>query len=352
LIYANIFYKNTSGAWVQILQVTSSATGCGAYDCWNNSWGATGYGGFTYSNSSSADYSNDINIYDRDAGNGFHYGNISFNRLPSDIEISSTGSFSFKAEGQWANHGNQDDATDNFGADISSTSLQAINGVTGVTATNSQCGKITVNWPAPSQAWQNAVSCSNYGNYTYEVFCNNVSMGAATSATSWSVGIGTTINTINFVMGTQYDFSIKTIWRPAGNTKFAGLSGPISTNVAGKSKGAPPQPTNMSASKNLCNNEIDIDFSYNDNPSVFKIFRSLSLNGTYNFLDTITANDRTYHDVNSITRGVNYYYLINAINECGILSANTKANGISPSEPIMASNITAVTNTLTNFNRC
>ncbi len=350
LTYGNIFYKNKSGAWIQIVQVTSSAHGCGAYDCWDGTFNATSYEGFTWSNSSSADYSKDINIYDRGDANGeYHFASISFNRLPADIEISSTGSFSFKAEGQWRNEGQTSpDRTDNWGADISSTSLQSITGVTGVTATNDECGKITVNWPSPNQSWQNAVTCGNYGNYTYEVFCNNVSMGAPISVNTWSVSIGSTIGGINFTIGTQYDFSIKINWSPASNTKFAGLIGPISTNVSGKSKSAPSAPTAMTASKDLCNSEIDINFTYNDNPTEFKIYRGLSLNGPYTFLNTINANDRNYNDVSGIIRGTNYYYIINAINECGTFSANSKANGISLADPVIVTSVTAVSNTVAN----
>ena len=350
LTYGNIFYKNTSGAWIQIVQVTSSGSGCGAYDCWDATFNATVYQGFTWSNSSSPDYSKDINIYDRGDPNGeYHYASISFNRLPADIEISSTGSFSFKAEGQWRNEGDTSpDRTDNWGPDISSTSLQSITGVTGVTATNDECGKITVNWPSPNQSWQNAVTCGNYGNYTYEVFCNNVTMGTPISGNTWSVSIGSTISGINFTIGTPYDFSIKIHWSPDANTKFAGLEGPISTNVSGKSKSAPSAPTGMTASKDLCNSEIEISFTYNDNPDEFKIYRGLSLNGTYTYLDTINANDRSYNDLSNIIRGTNYYYIINAINECGTFSANAKAYGISPADPVIVTTVTAVSNTVAN----
>lgn len=347
LNYANIFYKSTNGTWVQILQVSSGGSEpCCSNANWNDTYSFTQFAGFTVNNSI-VDYAYDINLNTTNSGN-YTYVNICFNKLPDDIELSSTGSFSFKASGQWSNNYDQTNADDGWGEDISSTSLQSITGVTGVTATNDECGKITVNWPSPNQSWQNAVTCGNYGNYTYEVFCNNVSMGTPISGNTWSVSIGSTIGGINFTIGTQYDFSIKIHWSPDANTKFAGLIGPISTNVSGKSKSAPSVPTGMTASKDLCNSEIEISFTYNDNPTEFKIYRGLSLNGTYTFLNNINANDRSYNDLSNIIRGTNYYYIINAINECGTFSANAKAYGISLADPVIVTSVTAVSNTVAN----
>lgn len=349
--YANIFYKNTGGGWTQILQVTSSARSCGAFDCWNNSWGATAYGGFTYSDNSSPDYSKDINIYNRqDAGdNQLHFANISFNRLPADIEISATGSFSFKIEGQWNNHGNQNDATDNFGADISTASIHSIDGVTGLNATTDQCGKIDLNWPVPSQNWQISTTCTDYGNYSYEVYCNNVFMQTVTTNT-WSVAVGTTLNGITFALGTQYSFNVRVKWTPTANTKFGSLYSPKSTFINGRSKPRPDQPTSLTASENKCTSEIDLNWqSSGSDIAYFKLFSELapSIPTTLSSTSfTISPNDRNFTH-NGVTRGVFYNYKLYSIDNCGNLSATGAfIKGISIADPLMPTGLVAVTNTV------
>ncbi len=104
------------------------------------------------------------------------------------------------------------------------------------------------------------------------------------------------------------------------------------SNIATATTATPPltppaAPGNLVAVNKSCN---AITLTWNDNSAneaKFELRRSLSLNGTYSTIATLTANTTTYTNT-GLTRGKRYYYMVRATNSAGSSTWSNKANAI------------------------
>jgi hypothetical protein len=102
------------------------------------------------------------------------------------------------------------------------------------------------------------------------------------------------------------------------------------SNTAGATTATPPitlpaAPSNLVAVNKSCNT---ITLTWNDNSAneaKFELRRSLSLNGTYSTIATVTANTTTYTNT-GLTKGKRYYYMVRATNTAGSSTWSNKAN--------------------------
>jgi hypothetical protein len=250
-----------------------------------------------------------------------------YNR-PADIKYP----LEFKFDYSWANRQEQDDATDIGTHTSPPIYYQTIEKPNNLTATTNLCGQVDLDWENPFQTWEVTSSCTNqiYQNLVYRDTVLIATLpGNTTSYTDSPVGINTT-----------YDYKV----RKENWTGFFGIYSLYSSMATGGSKPSPPAPNNFVATDDLCNSSIELTWDYNfSNPQDFLIKRSLSLNGTYNTIATVSANDRYYLDNSGITRGVEYYYIITSRNTCNYESGNIKTHGTSPIDPAIATNLVLTT---------
>jgi hypothetical protein len=123
-----------------------------------------------------------------------------------------------------------------------------------------------------------------------------------------------------------------------------------SNSASGNVKPRPDIPLSPNATSNRCNGEIELTWQHNgSNPQYFKIERSTSSVGPYSVLTSSLAGTVRLFVDNTVTRGQQYYYNISSISDCNVISAGAAGiSGISPSDPAMASSITATSNSITN----
>jgi len=360
---AHIYYKNTSGNWVEMLHVYGGSgfagwsPGCccgndcdAGYSASSSIFGSIKNGGDQPADS--PDYGYDVTagwVTDGNSSPSCHL-KIYFNRLPGDIQISSTGSFDLKANGTWQNQHGQGDATDNWGDDLGTSSIISIASPYSLTASTDQCNNINLNWAIPSQTWQSSTTCGNYGTYNYAVYCNGNFIGNAGNSGSYSISSGTTLGGITFQNGssTSYSFTVKTQWTPYQNNDYGSIYSPASVSASGTFKAPPVQVVNPKASNDQCDGSIIVSWDwFASSPNGFVIERSTSSGSGYSVIANLTGTDRTYTDAGR-TRGTTYYYHIYAQNDCPFNSAKSLVSGISPIDPALPTNLVMKVDSINN----
>lgn len=309
LTSGSLYYKNTSNAWVLF---HSYSNPCGSNSCSNG--GTIGAVNIFAGAASGVGIRTDVNgvqvtLYDR----------------PSNMKYP----MEFKFDFSWENHqGPGTDQTDASSHTSSPIYYQTVEKPYNLTATSNLCGRVDLDWENPLQTWEVIGSCTNQ-NYQNLLYRDNILIATladnVTSFTDYAVAI----NTI-------YDYKI----RKVNQTGYFGIYSLYSSITTGGSKPSPPAPNNFIATNDLCNSTINLTWDYNySNPQDFLVKRSLTLNGVYTTIATVSANDRFYSDNTAVTRGVQYYYIITSRNSCNYESGNIKTNGISPVDAAMATNI-------------
>ena len=284
----------------------------------------------TYSNTGNGCSGND------DYNQNFHY---SFSGLPADIM--SSGSVKIVMTSSNYTDGHDGCGCSNYETDTFKIQLPTISAPTSLTATTDLCSAVKLTWVNPVQTFVSSNSClASSLTFKTNVYRNNVIIAQIN-------GDSTEYIDKTVAPNTNYNYKLQTVWWSGnGNTYIASQ---FSTIATGNPNPSPAQPTGFSASNNLCNSSIQLNWSYNfDSPKVFEIQRSTSLNGTYSFLDTVSANESSFIDTIAIARGTKYYYIINAKDNCGSLSNNSRANGISPADPALPNNLKATVDAVHN----
>ncbi|MEQ1732352.1 MAG: LamG-like jellyroll fold domain-containing protein [Bacteroidia bacterium] len=212
----------------------------------------------------------------------------------------------------------------------------------GLTATNDDlCNKVRLDWTNPDQPWELTNSCTPGSiGYNTVIFRNNAFLAQVhQDSTSYTDATA--------LPGVSYSYKIERIrWYPAN---YSYKSSGFITPATGKAKSPPAQATSLTATNTKCDNTIEINWDYNyDNPQSFLIKRGTALAGPYTDWGTIDPNERFFLDDSLVTRGTRYYYTLNAKDNCGSLSANSKVNGISPTNPAVATNLKLIKDSINN----
>ncbi|MES2565759.1 MAG: LamG-like jellyroll fold domain-containing protein [Bacteroidota bacterium] len=297
IISGNLQYKNTSGNWV-------------SFHTWNN--------GLSYFNGVvGGGYAIRTDVHSRD---------VILHDRASDMKYP----YEFKFDYSWANHQGQGDATDN-GTHLSGPMYNpVIEKPDNIVASTDICGKVTLSWDNPFQTWEIASGCTSL-NYENQIYRDNNYL------TTVAAGVNTyTDNAV--ALNTSYSYKVRQVFKPNAYSS-ADVTSAFSSAVPGGSKPSPPSPNNFMASTNLCDGTIQLTWDFNyANPNDFIITRSPG-GAVY----TINANNRSYLDNTGITRGTTYNYVITSRNSCLSPSGQVNINGISPSDPAMATSVNAVT---------
>lgn len=321
LTAGNLFYKDVNNTWVLFHSYTNN---CNSNSCsGGGSAGAINFftGGVTRFNVSTRPdvYLNRVVLYNR----------------PSDIKYP----YEFRFDYSWENHQQTTpDQTDTSPSHYSSPIYQqTIEKPDNLTASNNVCGQVELEWENPFQTWEVTNSCTNQ-TYQNLIYKNNVLIatlpGGSTSFIDYTVAINTT-----------YDYKVR-----AANVKnFFSIYSLYSSIANGGSMPSPPAPNNFVATDDLCNSSIELTWDFNySSPKDFLIKRSLTLNGVYTTIATVSANDRYYLDNTSVSRGVQYYYAITSRNTCDYESGIIKTNGLSPVDPAVATNLVLTADIINN----
>lgn len=317
LVAGNFQYKNTSNVWVSFATYSS---GCGSNSCSADAGTTTlsSFGGIVDQGDS-----NWLKLY--------------LNTYPSDLKYP----IEFKFVYTWRDHGGGGDHDDVGWTETPALiNLQTIEKPTALTASTDSCAQVTLNWDNAYQIWETGLGCTGL-NYLNNIYRDGVYIGQVS-------GYATTYK--DYTVSGNSNFS----YRVQQNLVLASggiISSSLSTAASGRTKAVPNQPTNFKASKTKCDSTIELTWEWNSiNPKDFVISRGLSLNGTYTLIKTIDVNERFYVDSNRV-RGTAYYYKIAARNECNGESGSSRADGISPSDPALATNLSrtidSVNNTIT-----
>lgn len=314
LVAGNLQYKNTSNSWVSFQTWSSS---CDANSC---SGSGTASSVSYFSGSVSTADNNWLDVY--------------LNTYPSDLKYP----IELRNVYTWRNHYDQSDHDDNGTETAPLIYLQTIEKPTSLTASTDSCGQVTLNWDNAYQTWETAAGgCTGLTYYNY-IYRDGAYIG-------YTAGSATTYKDYSVSGNTNFSYKVsQNFYIGSGNIISSALSSP----ATGSTKATPNQPTNFKASKNICDGTIDLTWEWNSvNPKDFVIRRGLSLNGTYTLIKTVDVNEREYVD-SSRVRGTTYYYKIAARNECDGESGSSRADGISPSDPALAANLSSTIDSVNN----
>jgi hypothetical protein len=222
--------------------------------------------------------------------------------------------------------------------------LQSITPSSNLSATTNLCNKVVLNWSNPGvQNWVSQVGgCSERLNqYSYIVYRDGTPIKQVNGKS-----VNTFTDSLSLSVGTTYNYKIKTIyWGYTGNQY---IPSEFSNLTTGSLQTRPTQVVNPLATENRCDSSIKVSWDwFQTAPDSFVIQRSTAANGTFSQIGAVSGNSRFYIN-NSLTRGARYYYKIFAQNGCRFKSDPMFIDGVSPTDPVMASNISASTNTVSN----
>ncbi len=228
-------------------------------------------------------------------------------------------------------------------------SINAIDAPFALTSTTNQCGKVTLNWQNPVQTWSSQYNCGDAQNYRNVIYRDGVKVGIVDGDTSRFVDSSPALQPRN-----TYNYTVKTIlWNndltnpSVGNSDGAYRSSASSNVSAGSLKLPPSQPSPFSASDNKCNTLIEMNWSQPNGVAVDN-YTYLKYNQTNFSLSTSTiVGSARLKSETAINRGTYYTLKLVAKNDCGYPSDTAAVVGISPADPLPATNVTAVTNTVT-----
>lgn len=200
-----------------------------------------------------------------------------------------------------------------------------------LTASQNVCGKVSLSWG------NSGANILPNGTLTVKnvIFRNNAYLATV-------AGTVTTYDDLTAAQDVVYNYTVRHVaFTETGHTYYRS---PPTPAVSGQVKPSPDPPISAAASSNKCNGIIDLTWNYNGvNPDKFKIDYSLNPSGPFLPGTTVAGTARSLPA--GATRGLQYYYKIYAISTCSVVSlTSSDCNGISPSDPAMATGITATPN--------
>ncbi len=193
-----------------------------------------------------------------------------------------------------------------------------------------ECNKVDLSWSAPD-------NIRSDGTNTYQIYKNDT-LVVTTANTSYSH--------TSVTDGTEYDYKVrlKTVYNSTTNY------GVFTNEVTGYSKPIPDAPTNVSASDDLCDGTIYIQWQWTDEtPDNFEIQRSTSSTTGFTSISTTLPGTQNYYENTPPLRNTIYYYKVRAKNDCGDWGTfSSVVSGKTPSVPTAPSNFNSsiVNNTI------
>lgn len=190
---------------------------------------------------------------------------------------------------------------------------------TNVQVSSNICNRIDLTWENPANE-------SNGAGNSYKIYVDG-SYYATTRVMSWSMN--------NPLDGVSYDFQVSLV-----EGSYEGFRSSI---VAGNSKPIPVSPTNVKASTDDCDGEINITWQWSGTPPEnYAVYRST--NKDYGFA---SINSSIAGNINSLTdtppnRNTPYFYKVIAKNDCGDwgdINLSSAAEGVAPDVPGDPSNV-------------
>ncbi|MFN6944789.1 MAG: LamG-like jellyroll fold domain-containing protein, partial [Cytophagaceae bacterium] len=202
----------------------------------------------------------------------------------------------------------------------------------GLTASTNQCNQVTLNWSNPSQTWSGSLNCTSVQNYNNVIFRDGVKIAVVPGS-----AVSYTDNSATLQQRQTYNYSVKTILWNEGNLGFRESS---SSNVAtGSMKMPPAQPSPFTASDDKCNASIELTWSQPNGTAVNQYSFVTPVYST-----TIASSARSYNWTNDVVRGTTYPIKLVALNDCNYPSDTAMVNGLSPADPAIATDVTAILN--------
>lgn len=200
-----------------------------------------------------------------------------------------------------------------FDWDLPQMTIPGVPEVTGLSASDDDCGGVNLNWTYPS----NLPSCMQ-SKTQVEIYRNGIVVAQRNYPASSYYDMSVT-------PGTTYDYTVKLVYAYGGGRNKYGNESSI---ASGTRKDVPEVPNNVQASDNLCDSEINLTWDWNAvSPLNFRITRS---DGVVN---VVSGSVRSFND-DSVVRGVLYTYQVQAQNDCGWGANSTGVVGVSPADPV------------------
>lgn len=217
------------------------------------------------------------------------------------------------------------------------TSVNAVDAPFGLSATDDQCGQVTLNWQNPTQSWSANLNCTNAQTYRNIIYRNGVRIGITNGDVTTFVD-----NTPGLQQRVEYDYTVaKILWNR--NNKTYRSSG-VSNVAKGSMKLPPAQPSPFNATNDRCDGSVNLTWTQPTGTAVdeyiIQRWNGNTLEQTYT---GIAGTKKSYLDVTA-TRGVEYDYKIIAENNCNYPSDTGVAIGLSPADPAMASGLAVTVN--------
>ena len=232
---------------------------------------------------------------------------------------------------------------------------------TALTASNSVCGTIDLNWQIPGAPSTNCETSTNCDNTNFKQFIyvdDSLLAIVPSTATSYSFNVNQIYETTRLVRGINYKFAVRTAYTPPF-FNFVRTSSPTNTAV-GKFKDNPEVPSGFTASLLKCDGSIDLSWSWSgSNPqNGFVVNRSDDSSMSAPVAYTFPGAQRSYSDA-GLQRGKLYYYQIFSRNDCysptaidtmfaGVSDTFPVLGGISPQVPTRPTNVRLFADSTTN----
>jgi hypothetical protein len=202
-----------------------------------------------------------------------------------------------------------------------------------LTASNNKCNGVLLNW-ANSQ---------NSAPSDGQVIFKTVILRDGQYLTTLSE-TANSYTDLTAMQDSTYQYQVMHVaFSESGDTYY---KSPLSSTVTGQRKPRADEPISPTATDDLCNSKITVEWDYNgSNPESFRIDSATTAAGPFDTLAiNISGAARSFDHLN-VTRGQDYFYRIYAYNSCGVISDTfALTNGISPSDPTPASNLSTTVN--------
>ncbi len=183
------------------------------------------------------------------------------------------------------------------------------------------CNQINLTWTAPG-------NIRSDGTNSYDIYQNGVYLTntASLSYSDVSVADGTTY---------KYKVRLKT------NANYINNYGEFTTEMAGNSKPVPAAPTNFTASDDICNGTVYLQWQWTgETPSNFEVQRSTSQSSGFAAVNSTIAGSQNYFEDTPPARNTTYYYKVRAKNNCNDWGTLSSAiSGVAPAIPTAPSGI-------------
>ncbi|MFY8108175.1 MAG: LamG-like jellyroll fold domain-containing protein [Bacteroidia bacterium] len=236
-----------------------------------------------------------------------------------------------------------------------------VNAPSNLTASNSNCGTIDLNWQLPASRFSNCEASNDciIGDFKQFIYVDDSLLAEVPgSATNYSFNVNQIYRNTRLIRGINYKFVIRMAYVPT-NFNFVRTSQP--TNIAiGKFKDNPAIVSGFTASTEKCDGSVTLNWSWNDaNPqNGFIINRSNDSIMSSPLQISLAGQQRSYNDA-GLQRGHFYYYRIFPRNDCfsasapdsmfaGVSDTMIITGGISPQVPARPTDVSLFADSINN----